>query len=506
MSESKSINYADPALRKKIRKVLLISPPGKITPTAEGSQEDKLAVPPLGLAYLAAYLRINGIETEILDIMMEGYEFESIDPVTGAIYYGLKDEAIIKRIEASKADLIGLSCLFSNRGDKVLHLCKLAKQTRPDAHVVLGGQHPSGMPELIKDGNIDYIISGEGESSLLSLIQAINAGEDLRRVPQIVLPAGNEWWKSDVKALPDVKKLPWPAWDLVPMKKYWDASMPIFGGHNNYANRFMAMITSRGCPHSCYFCTSTLMANRNYRAREITDVLEEIKTNVERYGVEEVFFWDDNFFINGRRVKKLLRMIIDAFPDMIIQVPSGAEINALDDEILDLLAEANFPRINLPIESANIRIQEEKIDKKVNVNRVKSVVNRLRQAGIVVTGSFMVGFPGETKAEMDHTFDVATQLDLDVISIAIVNPLPGTQLYDECVSKGLLYDDFNVNDLRWSRESIRLEGIERGYLAERRRQVWCDYMSSRINIEDKTNGNTSIAPENYKRAADAASM
>jgi phosphonoacetaldehyde methylase len=482
----------DPTLRENVRRVLLMSPPGKVTVSPEGSVEQKLAVPPLGLAYLAASLRKNGYEVRILDVMVEGY-WQDRTTESGAIIYGLEDEEVRNRIAAFDPDMIGVSCLFSNRGSEALALCALAKSVAPDAHLVFGGQHPTGMPQLVLDENVDYILYGEADNSLVRLIETINAGGNLSDVPQIVLKNGTNFWRSPENDYPDPRELPDPAWDLVNIEKYWAADMPLYGLPNQKREKFLVMISTRGCPHNCYFCTAPMMTDRRFRVREIEDVIDEIQRNKDEYGLNRVYFWDDNFFINKKRTKRLLRAMIDAFPDIKFECPSGAEANALDDEVVDLLADAGFTRLQLPVESATEEVQEARVDKKVDLSRIPDLVRKIQSKGIQVTGSFMVGFPHETKEQIDTTFQRATELNMDSISISIVNPLPGTGLYEECEREGLFHDDFDPQEIRWSRESIKLDGVPRGYLAEKRREVWREYMSDRLDIQNHELNSPAVA-------------
>jgi anaerobic magnesium-protoporphyrin IX monomethyl ester cyclase len=464
-------------LRGDIRKVMLISPPGKITITEDGSRERKLAVPPLGPASLAACLLQEDFDVDILDVMIEGYDNEQ---ATGnQIIYGLGDEDVCKRIADYGPDLIGISCLFSNRGKETLHLCALAKKSAPGAIVVLGGQHPSGMPHLVQDENVDYLMYGEADHSFIQLINTLNEGGDLKDVNQIVLKDGDGFWKSPNNDYPDPKTLPLPAWELVDLERYWNAGLAAY--EVNQARRFLIMMASRGCPHACSFCTAPMMSDRRYRRKEASQVVEEIQYYRDTYGIEEIHFWDDNFFINKKRVKELLRALC-GFTGLSFQVPSGSEVNALDDEVIDLLAEAGFTKLFLAIESLNPEIQQDAIDKHVDLDRVPGIVARLREKGIISEGSFMVGFPNESKAQIDHTLETASKLGLDRISISIVNPLPGTPLYDECKDNGLLYDDFDPQDIRWSSENIRMDEVDRGYISKRRREVWKSYMKDKIDI------------------------
>jgi radical SAM superfamily enzyme YgiQ (UPF0313 family) len=225
------------------------------------------------------------------------------------------------------------------------------------------------------------------------------------------------------------------------------------------------------------------MSGKKYREREIDDVLSEIRTYQKHYGVEEVFFWDDNFFANKNKVKKLLTRLVEEFPDIQFQTPSGSEINALDDEVIELMAKAGFNKVFMAVESVDETVQKDHINKKVKLARIPGLVKKFHDHNIIVEGSFMVGFPGETREQVDKTFENAKKFDFDRISISIVNPLPGTPLYNQCKTENLFYPDFDVHNIRWSNENIKIPGIERGYLAKMRRQIWLEYMKNRIDIE-----------------------
>lgn len=484
--------------RKKISKVMLVTPPGKIAITSQGSRERKLAVPPLGIAYLAASLRQIGVEVQVLDVLIEGYETEQqLQP--NEVTYGLTEEEIRKRLRDFNPDMVGVSCLFSNRGKEALNLCRLAREELPESYVVLGGQHPSGYPAIVNDPNVDLIMFGEADLAVQELIEAINSGTELREVSQIILkdPVSG-FWKSGKSRLPGVHGLPQPAWDYVNLPKYWNAGLADYEIHEG-EKRFMVMISSRGCPHDCNFCTAPMMTDRKYRQREIPDVIKEIESYVTKYGIKEVNFWDDNFFINTKRVKKLLAAVTEAFPGMSFQVPSGTEINAVDDETIELMAKAGFKKLFMAVESANEEIQMTQVDKKVKLHRISSLVEKLRSVGIISEGSFMVGFPGETKAQIDNTFKRAQEFGFDRISISIVNPLPGTDLYDEVIEKGLLHDDFDPQNVRWSMENIKMPEVERGYIQKQRRVVWLNYMQEKIDVEkyEKQNLSTDWAPPQF---------
>jgi len=468
--------------QRMIKKVLLISPHGKITITREGSRERKLAVPPLGLAYLAASIRTAGYDVEILDILIEGYDREE-EVGNNTFIYGIESDKIRRIIEKSAPDIIGISCIISNRAREVSSICRTAKEALPDIPVVVGGQHPTGAPEMVMNPDIDYLLRGECDHTFVDLIETLNSGNELSAVKGIVFKQDKGFFINPVQDFPDVNSLPRPAWDLLKLEKYWTTGMCDYEIGATGKKKFMIMITSRGCPHKCYFCTSPNMSGRRFRARDVDDVIEEIEKYRSEYGVNRIYFWDDNFFIGRERLKELLDKLARNFSDMTFEVTSGTEANSLDDEIIELLARAGFKKIFLAVESPNEATQKTLIDKNVNIARVPILVKKIKECGMIAEGSFMVGFPDESLERVDTTFEMIKKFGFDRISISIVNPLPGTELYDHCIKNKLFFDDFDPKDIRWSQENIRLEGVPRGYIAQKRRDVWIEYMKNKIDID-----------------------
>jgi magnesium-protoporphyrin IX monomethyl ester (oxidative) cyclase len=183
---------------------------------------------------------------------------------------------------------------------------------------------------------------------------------------------------------------------------------------------------------------------------------------------------DDNFFVSKSRVKDLCKRLITEFPDMLFSVPSGTEINALDHEMIDLLAQANFYRLVLAIESANPDIQATQVDKNVKLDRIPELIQYIKSKDIEVKAFFMIGFPDETKESIHATANYALSLDLDDFALSVVTPLPGTPLFDKALAQGQLRDDFNPNDIRYSISSIKIEGMTAEELEDVRKNTWLE--------------------------------
>jgi len=442
------------------------------------------------LAYLAANLLQNGYEVQVMDILAEGYKNEIFK--NHSIIYGLSTEDILARIEKAKPDIIGISVLFSFLIMEVFELCKTIKEHFPDIPIVLGGQHPSGAPEdVMKCEYVDFVIVAEADQSIVLFLESLNGRLSRYEVPNLYyrehgeikntlsrrtpVTKGMGWSYYNLKnaGIPSkVDDLPFPAWDIFPLEDYWNSDVRI-GGGDVVRKRHAVMISTRGCPHACYFCTSPLMSGyRGYRMRKNGEVIREIRWLVSQYGVEEIAFLDDNFFVSKPRVKRLLKMIAAEFPSIYFHVPGGTEVNALDHEMIDLLAEANFYKIQIAVEAADQSVQNSLIDKKVKVDRVPETIDYLKSKGIETRALFMIGFPGETREQIQKTIDLAKSIDVDDFYISIVTPLPGTPVYDECIEKGLFVDGFDVNKHRYSSAKIKLPDTTPDELEQIRRDVW----------------------------------
>lgn len=483
-----------------VKKLLLINPPGKcLIRKIDGSiVERKHCQPPLGLAYLGAACLRAGYDVEILDILAEGYESERLSE--HFIIYGLDTPAVLERIRAAKPDLIGVSILFSHLASECYAIIRAIREAFPHILIVTGGHHPSSMPDRVMENpDIDFVMSGECDTTFPQLLEALNGRGDFGSIrglhyrdggkvvdtmagvaPVVAGKEFNYYLRKDGPNPQDVDALEYPAWDLLKLHLYWESEVRM-GGGNVMRERYLPMVTTRGCPHTCFFCTSPLMGGyKGYRKRELEDVYAEIRWAVKKYGIQEIQFLDDNFFVSVARVKELLRHLADEFSDIVFSVPAGTEANALDDEMIELMAKANFYRVFLALEAGDQSIQNEQIDKHVNLARVPALVAKCKEAGLEVRGYFMLGFPNETRAQMIHTAEFAMSLDLDDFALSVVSPLPGTPLFDQCIAENLFVNDFDVNDIRYSVSHIRMADITPDELEAIRTSYWQEHKARKL--------------------------
>ncbi len=376
--------------------------------------------------------------------------------------------------------------LFS-RANAVLNLCRITKEFDDEIFTVLGGHHATGIPRHVFQGYTDYVVLGEADHSFPELVTTLNYGGDISQVAGIVYERNGELIVQErIDFVKDLNSLPFPEWDIVGLEKYWKGMLPM--GINPKSNRYAVMCTSRGCPHACDYCAVPLHTGmRNYRRRDLDKVISEIEWLVDRYGIKEIQFLDDNFFVSKNRLKKLCRLLISKFPDMNFAVPTGTDIGNIDYELIDLLKEAGFYHIKLGIETGNLDIQDKYVDKRIGLQDLKKKVQYMKKVGLETTGWFMLGFPYETPEQIQDTVNLATSLDLDWIYLMMVTPLPGTPLYTYCLENDLLYDDYDVTAVRYSNTFIKNPYISREELESIRRSVWKDYMSKRINVDEYDN-------------------
>lgn len=425
---------------RKINKLLLIYPP--VTFSQESMKQCHL---PLGLAYLSAVAK-EVCEVKVLDCAVEGYYRE--ERVSDRfLRYGLSFEDIKKEIEKFKPDMVGVSCLFSSQFQNVKEVCKRTKEIDRDILTVIGGTHPSFLyNECLEEPAIDFVIRGEGEFSLKDLIECFEKKKDPIEVAGLAFRV-DDTLKETAHRKPhqNLDEIPFPARELFPLEKYFKIGLPM--GILYKKRPFMNMITSRGCPYRCTFCSSTNFWGNKYRTRSPENVLDEMEDLVNRFGIKEIKFFDDNLTADKERAKRIFKGMIERGIKLSWNTPNGIHIVNLDDEMLALMKESGCYELTLAIESGDQYVLKNIIHKPIELNDIERAVSKIKRAGLGCYGFFIIGFPGETKEQIQRTLDFSRKLDLDRISVFIANPLPGTALFELCKEMGYLKDDFKFDEL-----------------------------------------------------------
>jgi len=432
----------DKTWHKKINKVLLVRPPATIVKSLEPKN---LAVP-LGLVYLGAVLE-KDYEVRILDSMAEGFE-EEIPLDNDVLRYGLSYDKIRDKISEFAPDIVGVSCLFSVQFSNALEVCRLVKEINANIITVLGGSHPSSLPqEVLKEKEIDFVVIGEGEEALSKLLRAIDSGADLTQIDGLAFKTGgNIVVNPKTQYIKDLDSLPFAARHLLPMDKYFTVNRP----HGSVALKTpnTVMITSRGCPGRCVFCSIHTVWGRAYRARSAENVLAEIGQLIEKYGIREIQFGDDNLILDKERAKKIFQGMIDRKMNLSWNAVGGIALWRLDEELIKLMKESGCYRISLPIESGDQDVLSQIIKKQVDLKKVPEMIALAKKYHIKTDALFVIGLPGETKKQLQNTFRYARRLAVDNINFFFATPFPGTELLKICQEKNYLRPDFDYRHLR----------------------------------------------------------
>lgn len=420
---------------RPIKKVLLIFPPSTTVTTW-----DPMVTTPMGIAYLAASLRERGYEVAALDTVAAApYQIEYIAEHVGRV--GLSYDEITARVEKERPAVVGISCIFSNQWPAVKELARRIKALDPDILVATGGTHPSFLPErCLRESELDFIMLGEADHSFPETLDRIRSGRPLSEQDGIAFRESDGIRVNPkTRWIQNLDELPFPAHDLLPPETYFRIGLPM--GYSILSNRALPIVTSRGCPCRCTFCSSTNHWGKSYRPRSPEKVIEEIQWLVDRFGVQELKFQDDNLTANRNRARRIFQEMTRFHPRIHWNTPNGIAVWTLDDEMLGLMKESGCYELTLAIESGDQEVLSHLIRKPLKLEKVEEVNRLARRHGIFRVAYFIIGFPGETRAQIENTVRFSRKLQLDWCGIFIYNPLPGSELYEECLRRGYVTED-----------------------------------------------------------------
>lgn len=391
---------------------------------------------PLSLAYLAANLKKNNYQVQILDAAAG-----KIIKAKNSYHFGLSEDETRARIISYKPDLVGITCPFSLRYKYALAIAKLVKNIDPNIITVMGGTHPTIFPDdAVQNELIDYVIIGEGENNFLSLIKQIefrrSASESKFNVDGCAFKFnGNTKLIPKLNFIEELDLLPLPARDLLPLEFYLRKCTILYGFG---AGRCATIITSRSCPKRCAYCSMYLSHGPRWRGRSAENVFEEIKLLIRDYNVNELFIYDDNFTFSKDRVMKLCELFLSHRVNIKWSTPNGVAAEKLDEELLTMMKKAGCVNICIGVESGNDFVRNKIIKKGLSESTIANVLRICKKINLPITGFFILGIPGENEATFKDTINMVKNLPFSMIATSFYMPFPGTQLYDKCVNDGYI--------------------------------------------------------------------
>ncbi|WP_414468338.1 B12-binding domain-containing radical SAM protein [Methanobacterium sp. ACI-7] len=394
-------------------KVLLINPPD----TASKYKFIGLVAPPLGISYIAAVLEENDIEVKIIDGPALEMSWDELE----------------KEIHNYSPDIIGVTALTPTI-NQALKTAKIAKETCEDSWVVLGGYHPTfTYKELLKNDFLDIIICGEGEYTILDIANAFENGTDLREVKGI---ATSEFITPPRPIIENLDELPFPARHLLPMDEYKILNMKLSTG---------TLISGRGCPHHCSFCSSAAMHGHKLRTRSAENIVDEMEHLINDHDAEMMAFMDDTFTMNRKRVEEVCTEIKER--DLDFYWGCTARADTLSRKLLQKMKDSGCITLFLGIESAD----QQNLDgfkKNVTLERIKKTFELTRELDVRTVASAVLGMPGDTRQSIEKTIKFVKNLNPSYAVFSLATPYPGTEFYIDASKKNLI----KVND--WSKYTL----------------------------------------------------
>ena len=371
----------------------------------------------------------------------ENYQVEVID----ANIENLSEQELKERISEVNPDIVGISALALEYRHYVHRTFELVKEVNNEIITVLGGIYPTLSIDLAsKDQNIDFIIRGEGEERIVSLLKTIEGDQDYQKVDGLAFRrAGESKFQINpfVKRITNLDSLPFPDYGDFDMEKYMNFGQKY--SHSYQFRRFPVgqIMTTRGCPYRCGFCANNKIYGNQVIMRSAEDVLEEIDMLVKKYGIQELIIVDDNFLLSKPRAMAVMQGMIDRKYDLVWK-PNALPIFLMDDELIEKMKESGCYQVTVSIESGSPNTLK-RMKKPINLDNIQPAINKLKEMGIELISSFVIGFPGDTWEDIRECFSYVESIDIDYALFAIATPLPATELYDICLKENLLPPDFS---------------------------------------------------------------
>jgi len=425
-------------------KILLIQPP------IQDFYQTSIRTQPIGLAYLAASLKNHGHDVEILDCQTEKkksiptraelsylkdfYPFDDRSPFklyTGYYHFGMSYEEIKQRIIGSKADVFGISSSFTPYHGEALEIARIITQWDRRKIVVMGGAHVSCDPEdVLRSPFVDYVVLGEGEVRFPLLLEEIGKGKakGIEKIDGIGYRKDGEIQINPLQNfIRDLDSLPHPTRELLDLDRY-----------RLRKKRSTMIITSRGCPHGCGYCSAHLVMGTSFRTRTPEAILKEMVECQKQYGIRIFDIEDDNFTFDQQRAKQLMNLIIEDFGEEKIELSAmnGVSFASLDGELLKLMRKAGFHTINLSYVSTDPSTKE-RMGRPKTTTEFDEILEQAERFSLNVTAYAILGMLGQTIEEMVDTLIYLMGKKV-LIGPSIYYPTPGTPLFERCNKEDIL--------------------------------------------------------------------
>lgn len=428
---------------------------------------------PYGVLSVATYLK-NHTE-QLLD---KNVDIKIID-CNLHLNYENSIDIIKKELVKFKPNIVGLSMSYDNTYRYLEDISKTIKEYDNNIIVVLGGAAASfSYDEIIKEQNyIDGICYTEGEIPFLELINSVIDNTDNGKEKMLQFLEGNKSWitkksfsegripeRSFVDNLDDVISI---NYDLVDIDKYrmMQAFSPFINDNNKEKKQFF-LVTSRGCPYKCTFCsTCSGIYNNKIRYASVDRIIGHVEYLVSKYGMNVLTIYDDQLLLNKKRAKEIFRKLAQF--NLRIECPNGLSVAFIDDEMAYLMKNAGMDTVILAIESGSEYVARKIIHKPLNLKMVKPTVQTLRKHNLFVEGFFVIGMPGEKDEHREETLNFIRDVELDWCGFNLATPLRGSELYNICIKNGYIDKNLKIGDIEDKKYIIKTPYSDPEYITKK---------------------------------------
>ncbi len=419
---------------------------------------------PLGILSLSAYLKKhNAAETNLVDFnivlsKLEGFEFPSF-----AEFF--RDFLSKPKWVDYTPSIIGISALFTPSYQNMLDIAQCCRDIFPTAIIVAGGGVPTNMyKEIFRDSVcFDALCYGEGEKPLLGLVEVNDKLQYLQENPSWITPRkvkNSQSFQHDF--IEGLDEIPFYDYDICETDEYGsNPALTAYASIEEKKQNFHVM-TSRGCTFRCSFCSSHTVHGRRMRYHSINRVKEDFKYLRDQYGAKTLVFQDDHFMANKQRVLEIIDIVKELQITAVFQ--NGLALYALDRKMLEALKSAGINQLLLPVESGSNRVLKEIMHKYLDLSIVKRVVEDCRELGIYVNVNILIGLPGETKQDIEHTRSFLKTINANWFSIFCANPLVGSEMFEICLKKNYLKGNYIGCD--YKKAIVETEEFSAEYIQE----------------------------------------
>lgn len=416
-------------------KILLIHPPWQLL---LGGRLNEI---PYGLCSLAGYLNRHGHESWVYNgdfdpgkLQFAGSSFSSYEEYKQELTQFKHPiwNKVRQYISTIQPDIVGIHCK-TGAIESVKRVASIAKEVLPDCKVVAGGPHATLMPEeTVKLENIDLVVIGEGEESLLDIANNYHKLYEKKIQGVLIKSLHGDIINGGSRPLIDnLDNLGVPDREYIIEKEHY----------SSYS--FGIIMTARGCPYDCTYCASKGIWTKKVRYRSPESVVEEMEYVYHRYGTRYFNFRDDTFTLKRSRAMEICRLIRECVPGVSWRCDTRAD--SIDDELAKAMRKAGCVQANIGVESGSPRILE-MIKKDETREEIEAGIRSLRKQNISVSAFVMIGFPSETVDDVRMTLDFTKSLKPDNMVASIMTPYPGTEIHREAKREGILPDDISFSD------------------------------------------------------------